>query len=115
MAVIALAEPVVVGIRLMPQARGRRQDGFLWRLGASRMVWVLVMSCTVVMEPWRMPKVSWITLTTGARQLVVQLAAVTMRWTSGSYLSSLTPTTTLSTPSSFTGALTTTRSTPWSR
>ncbi len=69
----------------------------------------------VVIEPWRMPSRSWITLTTGARQLVVQLAAVTMRWLAGSKRWSLTPITTLSTPSSFTGALTTTRFTPWSR
>ena len=47
MAVIALADPVVVGIRLMPQARARRKS----LCGASRMVCVLVMSCTVVIEP----------------------------------------------------------------
>ena len=38
--VIAVADPVVVGIRLMPQARARRKS--LW--GASNMVCVLVMS-----------------------------------------------------------------------
>ena len=48
------------------------------------MVWVLVTSWIVVIEPWRMPSPSWMTLTTGARQLVVQLAAVTMRWRAGS-------------------------------
>src|SRR5690554_2348437 len=79
MAMIALAEPVVVGIRLIPQARARRRS--LW--GASRITWVLVMSWMVVMEPWRMPRFSWITLTTGARQLVVQLAAVTIRCRAG--------------------------------
>ena len=41
------------------------------------MVWVLVTSWIVVIDPWRMPSASWITLTTGARQLVVQEAAVT--------------------------------------
>ncbi len=41
------------------------------------MVWVLVTSWIVVIDPCRMPSESWITLTTGARQLVVQEAAVT--------------------------------------
>ncbi|MNO52151.1 hypothetical protein D3C76_425660 [compost metagenome] len=62
-----------------------------------------------------MPSFSWITLTTGARQLVVQEAAVTMRCCAGSNRCWLTPITTLSAPGSFTGALTTTRFTPWSR
>ncbi len=69
----------------------------------------------VVIEPWRMPSCSWITLTTGARQLVVHDAAVTMRCCAGSYRPSLTPMTTFSAPASFTGALTTTRLTPCSR
>ncbi|MNP19326.1 hypothetical protein D3C76_1118480 [compost metagenome] len=72
---MAVAEPVVVGIRLIPEARARRRSLCGW----SRMLWVLVRSWMVVMEPWRMPSFSWITLTTGARQLVVQDAAVTMR------------------------------------
>src|ERR1700761_8047299 len=49
----------------------------------------------VVMMPDWMPKVSWSTLTTGARQLVVQLA-LEMTWcAAGSYLSWLTPRTTV--------------------
>jgi hypothetical protein len=56
------------------------------------------------------------TLTTGARQLVVQLAAVTMWSLAGSYKPSLQPITTLSTGSaSLTGADTTTFLTPLSK
>lgn len=44
---------------------------------------VLVRLWMVVMQPCLMPSCSWMTLTTGARQLVVQLAAVTMWSTSG--------------------------------
>ncbi|MDT4873960.1 hypothetical protein FQZ97_1092330 [compost metagenome] len=69
----------------------------------------------VVIEPWRMPSFSWITLTTGARQLVVQEAAVTMRCSAALNRCWLTPMTTFSAPFSFTGALTTTRFTPLSR
>src|SRR5277367_4156447 len=45
----------------------------------------------VVMMPEAMPKVSWRTLTTGARQLVVQLALEMMLCLAASYLLSLTP------------------------
>ncbi|MNJ62704.1 hypothetical protein D3C77_585550 [compost metagenome] len=76
------------------------------------MLWVLVRSWMVVIEPWRMPRFSWITLTTGARQLVVQEAAVTMRCWAGSNRCWFTPITTFSAPFSFTGAQTTTRLTP---
>ena len=62
----------VVGISDRQAARARRRS--LW--GASTIVCVFVMSWMVVMTPWRMPMPSWITLTTGARQLVVQEAAV---------------------------------------
>ena len=51
------------------------------------------------------------TLMTGAMQLVVHEAAVQMTWSEVS-LSSFTPTTTLSTDGSLTGAETTTRCTP---
>ena len=77
---IAVADPVVVGISERLAARARRRS----LCGASTTVWVLVMSCRVVIAPWRMPIPSWITLTTGARQLVVQEAAVSRSWTSGS-------------------------------
>ncbi len=43
-----------------------------------------------------MPMPSWITFTTGARQFVVQEAAVSMSCRAGSDGSSLTPTTTFS-------------------
>lgn len=46
--------------------------------GASTMVCVFVKLWMVVIQPCLMPSFSWMTLTTGARQLVVQLAAVTM-------------------------------------
>ena len=62
----------MVGISERLAARARRRS----LCGASTTVWVLVMSCSVVIAPWRMPMPSWITLTTGARQLVVQEAAV---------------------------------------
>ena len=39
------------------------------------------------MQPWVMPSLLWITLTTGARQLVVQEAAVTMWSLEASYRS----------------------------
>ena len=69
---IAVAEPVVVGMSERLLARARRRS----ECGASTTVWVLVMSWIVVICPWRMPSPSWITLTTGARQLVVHEAAV---------------------------------------
>ena len=47
-----------------------------------------------MMPDW-MPKVSWRTLTTGARQLVVQLALEMTLCFAASYLSSLTPRTTV--------------------
>src|ERR1700730_6379118 len=47
------------------------------------------------MMPEAMPKVSLMTLTTGARQLVVQLALEMMLCLAASYLSSLTPRTTV--------------------
>jgi len=56
---------------------------------------------------------SCMTLTIGARQLVVQEAAVTMWCLSGWYQWSLQPTTMFSAPS--TGAATTTFFTPWSK
>src|ERR1700692_4034367 len=49
----------------------------------------------VVMMPDEMPNVSCRTLTTGARQLVVQLALEMMLCLAASYLSSLTPSTTV--------------------
>lgn len=53
--------------------------------GASTIVCVLVRLWMVVMQPCLIPSFSCTTLTTGARQLVVQEAAVTMWSTSGRY------------------------------
>ena len=70
---IAVAEPVVVGISDISAERARRRS----LCGASTTVWVLVTSWIVVMTPWRIPIFSCTTFTTGARQFVVQEAAVT--------------------------------------
>ena len=77
---IAVADPVVVGISDIAAARARRRS----LCGASTIVCVFVMSCSVVIEPRSMPMPSWMTLTTGARQFVVHDAAVTTSWRSGS-------------------------------
>lgn len=80
MSAMAVALPVEVGARLQRAERARRRSVFLV-LGASTMVCVLVTLWMVVMQPCTMPSCSWMTLTTGARQLVVHEAAVTM-WSS---------------------------------
>ena len=80
MSVIAVALPVVVGISELSADRARRRS----LAGRSTMVCVLVTSWIVVMEPCLIPRFSWITFTTGAKQLVVQLAAVTIWWRSAS-------------------------------
>ena len=72
MSPIAVADPVVVGISETLAARALRRS----LCGASMSVWVLVMSCSVVISPCRIPMPSWITFTTGARQFVVHDAAV---------------------------------------
>jgi hypothetical protein len=69
---MAVALPVVVGMSERPAARARRRS----LCGASMIVCVLVASCTVVIAPCSMPRPSWMTFTTGARQLVVQDALV---------------------------------------
>ena len=48
--------------------------------GPSTVFWVAVAACTVVMRPRLMPKASFSTLATGARQFVVQEAAEMMAW-----------------------------------
>ena len=75
---IAVADPVVVGISETLAARALRRS----LCGASMSVCVLVMSCSVVISPCRIPIPSWITFTTGARQLVVHDAAVSRSWRS---------------------------------
>ena len=77
---MAVALPVVVGARLSIALRARRRS----LCGASTTMLVLVGSWIVVIWPWRMPMPSCTTFTTGARQLVVQEAAVTMRCFAGS-------------------------------
>src|SRR5438552_18839563 len=71
----ALAATVELGIMLMAAARARRRS----LCGRSRSFWSLVYEWMVVMVPLWMPKVSWRTLATGARQLVVQ-EALEMTW-----------------------------------
>ena len=78
---MAVALPVVVGARLSMALRARRRS--LW--GASTTRLVLVGLWMVVICPCRMPRFSWTTFTTGARQFVVQDAAVTIRFFAGSY------------------------------
>lgn len=79
-----------VGARLVRPERARRRSDFFW-LGASTIVCVFVTLWMVVMEPLTMPKFFNTTLTTGAKQLVVQDAAVT-RWSlDASYSLWLTP------------------------
>ena len=72
---MAVALPVVVGARLSIALRARRRS----LCGASTIRLVLVGSWIVVIWPCRMPMASWITFTTGARQLVVQDALEMIR------------------------------------
>src|ERR1035437_6256972 len=83
----ALAAPVEVGIMLSAAARARRRSLF----GVSGMTWSLVLLWMVVMMTLTRPQVSRTPLTTGARQLVVQLALERMWCLAASYLSWLTP------------------------
>ena len=48
--------------------------------GPSTVFWVAVAACTVVIRPRLMPNLSFSTLATGARQLVVQEAFEMMAW-----------------------------------
>src|SRR4051812_4439979 len=84
---MALAAPVEVGIMDRPAARARRRS--LW--GRSRIFWSFVYEWIVVIWPFLMPHVSFSTLATGARQLVVQDALDTMWCLAASYFSWLTP------------------------
>ncbi len=77
---MAVALPVVVGCRDSIAERARRRS----LCGASTTTLVLVGSWMVVICPWRIPIASWTTFTTGARQFVVQEAAVSRRCRSGS-------------------------------
>src|SRR3954470_14659953 len=93
----ALAAPVEAGIMFWPAPRPPRQS-FL--LGPSTVGWVAVVAWTVVIRPSARPKLSSMTLATGARQLVVQEALETILCFDGSYLSEFTPMTSVGTSSS---------------
>src|SRR5258706_7605405 len=82
--------------------------------GPSTVGWVAVVAWTVVIRPSAKPKLSSITLATGARQLVVQEAFETILCLLGSNLPSLTPITSVGTSSSLAlvGAEITTRLAP---
>merc|ERR1711915_404901 len=83
----ALAAPVEEGMMFCPAPRPPLQS---LADGPSTVFWVAVVAWTVVMRPSAMPNLSFRTLATGARQLVVQEALETMVM-SFEYLSSLTP------------------------
>ena len=71
----ALAAPVLLGMMFSKIPRPPRQS---LREEPSTVIWLAVAACTVVIRPRLMPHLSFSTLTTGARQLVVQLALDTM-------------------------------------
>src|SRR6187549_2581367 len=71
----ALAAPVDDGMMFSRMPRPPRQS-FLD--GPSTVFWVAVVACTVVIRPRLMPQLSFKTLATGARQLVVQDAFETI-------------------------------------
>merc|ERR1719203_1014139 len=69
----ALAAPVEDGMMFWEAQRPPRQS-LPPREGPSTVSCVAVIACTVVIKPSTMPKFSWTTLVSGARQFVVQLA-----------------------------------------
>src|SRR5690606_36138158 len=73
----ALAAPVAEGMMFWAAPRPPRQS---LAGGPSTVFWVAVVAWTVVMRPSRMPQLSFTTLASGARQLVVQLALDTTFW-----------------------------------
>src|SRR5574343_2026254 len=82
----ALAAPVDDGMMFSRMPRPPRQSLFD---GPSTVFCVAVAACTVVIRPRWMPKVSFSTLATGARQLVVHEALEMMA--SPAYLAWFTP------------------------
>merc|ERR1719487_2709490 len=68
---MALAAPVAEGMMFWPAPRPPRQS---LPDGPSTVFCVAVVACTVVMRPSTMPNLSWITLASGPRQLVVHEA-----------------------------------------
>src|SRR4026209_615597 len=67
----ALAAPVEDGMMFSRMPRPPRQSLLL---GPSTVFCVAVVACTVVISPRLMPHLSWTTLASGARQLVVHEA-----------------------------------------
>ena len=65
----ALAAPVLEGMMFSKIPRPPRQSLLL---GLSTVFWVAVAACTVVIRPRLIPHLSFNTLATGAKQLVVQ-------------------------------------------
>merc|ERR1719191_699952 len=96
----ALAAPVEDGIILAEAARPARQSPFM---EPSTVSCEAVAAWTVVMRPFLMPNFSLMTLTIGARPLVVQEAHETTDIL-GSYSSVLTPTTMVGVSASLAGA-----------
>src|SRR5450830_255433 len=82
----ALAAPVLEGMMFSRMPRPPRQSLLD---GLSTVFCVAVAACTVVIRPRLMPQLSFSTLATGARQLVVQDALEMMA--SPAYLLSFTP------------------------
>ena len=77
---MARAAPVLVGIIESAPARARRRS----LCGASTRFWSAVYAWMVTISPRSMPKVSFSTFATGARQFVVHDAFETMRCLLGS-------------------------------
>ena len=67
---VARAAPVEVGVMLIAAPRARRRS----LCGPSTNIWSPVYACTVVIIPLMTPNASSNTLTSGTKQLVVQLA-----------------------------------------
>merc|ERR1719502_840683 len=98
----ALAAPVEDGMMFAEAARPARQS--LPFIELSTTIWEAVAACTVVMRPCLIPNFSLMTLTIGARPLVVHEAHETTCIDAGSYSSWLTPTTRVGVSASLAGA-----------
>merc|ERR1719163_395022 len=98
----ALAAPVEDGMMLAEAARPARQSEPLSM--PSTVSCEAVAACTVVMRPCLMPNFSLMTLTRGARPLVVHEAHETTFMVAESYSSVLTPTTMVGVSASLPGA-----------
>merc|ERR1719378_1846809 len=72
----ALAAPVDAGMMFSLAQRPARQS-FPPRDGPSTESWFAVIACTVVIKPSTIPKLSWMTFASGARQFVVHDALLT--------------------------------------